>query len=69
MAAGAVSGVIADLLEAHPALTPDQVKASLMKTASKNFPAFSTVVDNGSRSRASMTCSLSAPDMLTPNPH
>jgi serine protease AprX len=64
MAAGAVSGVIADLLEAHPALTPDQVKASLMKTASKNFPAFSAVV--AVSPPVSMTCSPSAPDMLTP---
>jgi len=38
MAAGVVSGAVADLLQAHPTLTPDQVKARLMKTAYKTFP-------------------------------
>lgn len=45
MATGVVSGVVADLLQAHPALTPDQVKARLMKTAYKTFPASSSVYD------------------------
>lgn len=45
MATGIVSGVVADLLQAHPALTPDQVKARLMKTAYKTFPASSSVYD------------------------
>jgi serine protease AprX len=45
MATGVVSGMVADLLQAHPGLTPDQVKARLMKSASKNFPQSSTVVD------------------------
>jgi subtilisin family serine protease len=31
MAAGVVSGVVADLLQKSPTLTPDQVKARLMK--------------------------------------
>ena len=33
MAAGVVSGVVADLLQKYPTLNPDQVKARLMKTA------------------------------------
>jgi len=48
MAAGVVSGMVADLLQAHPAMTPDQVKARLMKTASKTFPASSSVYDPAS---------------------
>ena len=45
MATGVVSGMIADLLQAHPTMTPDQVKARLMKTASKSFPKTSSVYD------------------------
>jgi serine protease AprX len=45
MATGVVSGAVADLLQAHPTLTPDQVKARLMKTASKTFPNTSSVYD------------------------
>ncbi len=45
MAAGVVSGVVADLLQKSPRLTPDQVKARLMKTAWKSFPAFSSTTD------------------------
>src|SRR5581483_1137544 len=45
MAAGVVSGVVADLLQKSPSLNPDQVKARLMKTAWKSFPAFSSVTD------------------------
>ena len=45
MATGVVSGMVADLLQAHPALTPDQVKARLMKSASKTFPKSSSVYD------------------------
>ena len=45
MATGVVSGAIADLLQAHPSLTPDQVKARLMKSAYKTFPASSSVYD------------------------
>jgi len=45
MATGVVSGIVADLLQAHPAMTPDQVKARLMKTASKSFPTSSSVYD------------------------
>ncbi|HEY6348694.1 MAG TPA: S8 family serine peptidase [Candidatus Angelobacter sp.] len=48
MATGVVSGVVADLLQAHPQLTPDQVKARLMKTAYKQFPATSSVYDPAS---------------------
>src|SRR5947199_8208048 len=45
MATGVVSGVVADLLQKSPSLTPDQVKARLMKTAWKSFPAFSSTTD------------------------
>jgi serine protease AprX len=45
MAAAAVSGAVADLLQAQPNLTPDQVKARLMLTAYKTFPQFSTATD------------------------
>jgi serine protease AprX len=45
MATPVVSGAVADLLEAEPYLTPDQVKAKLMLTAYKNFPPSSTAVD------------------------
>ncbi len=45
MATGVVSGIVADLLQAHPTLTPDQVKARLMKTAGKTFPTSSSVYD------------------------
>ena len=48
MATGVVSGVVADLLQAHPQLTPDQVKARLMKTAYKKFPTSSSVYDPAS---------------------
>jgi serine protease AprX len=46
MAAGVVSAAVADLLQANPSLTPDQVKMLLMKTATKTFPESSSVVDD-----------------------
>ncbi len=45
MATPVVSGAVADLLQANPALTPDQVKAKLMLTAYKVFPTSSTATD------------------------
>lgn len=45
MAAPMVSGAAALLLQANPKMTPDQVKALLMKTASKTFPRYSTYTD------------------------
>ena len=48
MATGVVSGMVVDLLQARPTMTPDQVKARLMKTASKTFPASSSVYDPAS---------------------
>jgi len=45
MATPVVSGAAVLLLQQNPNLTPDQVKARLMKTASKSFPAYSTATD------------------------
>jgi serine protease AprX len=45
MAAPMVSGGAALLLQKSPSLTPDQVKARLMKTAYKNFAPYSTATD------------------------
>ena len=46
MAAPMVSGAAALLLEKQPEMTPDQVKARLMKTATKALPASSVHVDS-----------------------
>ena len=45
MATPMVSGPAALLLQQNPGLSPDQVKAKLMKTAYKVFPTSSTAVD------------------------
>ncbi len=45
MAAPMVSGAAALMLQKQPGLTPDQVKARLMKTASKQFPVSSVAMD------------------------
>src|ERR1700733_1793453 len=45
MATPVVSGAAALMIEREPSLTPDAVKARLMKTASKNFPVMSTAMD------------------------
>jgi len=45
MAAPMVSGAVALLLQQNPNLTPDQVKARLMKSAYKNFPIYSVATD------------------------
>jgi serine protease AprX len=45
MATPAAAGAVALLLQAEPKLTPDQVKARLMKTAYKTFPVSSVAVD------------------------
>src|SRR5579884_3640620 len=46
VAAPMVSGAAALLIQKDPTLTPDTVKARLMKTATKNFPASSTITDS-----------------------
>ncbi len=45
MATPIVSGAAALMIEKDPTLTPDTVKARLMKTAYKAFPAFSAATD------------------------
>jgi serine protease AprX len=45
MATPMVSGAAALLLQKEPGLTPDQVKAHLMRTASKSFPESSVATD------------------------
>jgi serine protease AprX len=45
MATPVVSGAAAILLQANPAMTPDQVKARLMLTAYKTFPTSSVATD------------------------
>jgi serine protease AprX len=45
MAAPMVSGAAALMLQQNPTLTPDQIKARLMKTAFKNFVQYSTATD------------------------
>ncbi len=45
MATPVVSGAVALLLQQNPRLTPDQVKARLMKTAFKSFPGASVTID------------------------
>ena len=45
MATPVVSAAAALLIQKTPSMTPDQVKARLMKNATKNFPASSVAVD------------------------
>jgi len=45
MATPMVSGAAALMIEQDPTLTPDTVKARLMQTATKNFPATSIAID------------------------
>ena len=45
MATPVVSGAAALMIQKDPSLTPDTIKARLMKTASKTFPVMSTATD------------------------
>ena len=45
MATPIVSGAAAIMLSRDPMLTPDTIKARLMKTATKSFPSYSTAID------------------------
>jgi len=45
MAAPMVAGAAALLLQKYPTMTPDELKAQLMRTASKTFPSYSTYTD------------------------
>ena len=45
MSTAVVSGAAAILLQQNPNLTPDQIKARLMKTAYKDLIPYSTVTD------------------------
>jgi len=47
MATAVVSGAAALILQQDPTLTPDQVKARLMKSAYKNLPQYATVLYGG----------------------
>ena len=46
MATPVVSGTVALMLQRAPNLTPDQVKIRLMKTASKNYPAYTSATSS-----------------------
>jgi serine protease AprX len=45
MATPVVSGAAALMLQENPSLSPDTIKARLMKTATKNFPLYSIATD------------------------
>lgn len=47
MATPVVSGAAALLIQRHPRLTPDQVKARLMRSAYKTLPQYTTITDSG----------------------
>ncbi len=47
MATPVVSAAAALLLQRHPWLTPDQIKARLMKSAYKTFPQYTSITDAG----------------------
>jgi serine protease AprX len=66
MAAPIVSGAAALLIQKQPELTPDQVKARLMKTATKALPSWSLYTDFPTKRpiRALTTCLQWVPDTL-----
>ena len=58
VAAPVVSGTAALLLQKTPSLTPDQVKARLMRTATKSFPASSISTDPATQTTYQLTYDL-----------
>jgi serine protease AprX len=60
MATPVAGGEVALMLQKDPTLSPDTVKARIMKTASRNFPAYSTATD----ASTGQTC-VSAYDLFT----
>jgi serine protease AprX len=58
MAAPLVSGTAAVMLNKSPNLTPDQVKAIMMKTANKNLVKYSTVYDAATGSTYNMQADM-----------
>ena len=65
MAAGMVSGAAALMIQNDSTLTPNQIKARLMKTAFKQLPRYVTVIDGGATLTSKLTCLPSEPDILT----
>ncbi len=58
MAAPVVSGAAALLIQQHPSLTPDQVKARLMKTATKTLNLYSIGTDAKSLQQFNSQCDI-----------
>ena len=61
MAAPVVSGAVALMLQQNPSLTPDQVKARLMKTAWKGFGQYTS---SGTITATSITTSTTSSPMV-----
>ena len=60
MATPVVSGAAALMIQENPSLTPDEIKARLMKTATKQFARYTTATDaHGSRALSSLSRTFS----------
>ena len=71
MATPVVSGAVALMLQKDPSLTPDTVKARIMKTASKTFPvrAQRKIPQPAHITPTSTICSRSVRDTWMSTPH